>query len=460
MILKLLPGFSSIALLLFACAITASPASAGGASITAAANCTLYASPAGSAENTGTTPTAPLTLREASNRTQPGDVVCLMSGTYNLANAFYINRSGSPSGWIVYTSYDNGAKLVWTGTGQDDMLQITAGAKYIEINGLAFDGNNQAYTGIKANTTSHVRMLGNNIKNAGASGIATYQSDYITVEHNNIYHTGYGYGWGSGVSLNTNVWSDQAQGFHNIITHNIISGTDDNSAHHSDGNGIIIDLGGDTPPVLIANNLVYQNGGRCIHTLNTMNNWIINNTCYANGLDSQVGAGSDGLGELAIHGSSKTYLINNLVFAWTHGYAYYQYNSDQVYYYHNSYYYGLGLKVPASVAGDPNQIRMANPIFVWRPALDLNADGQYRNAIPPDQISNRLKLQQQSSLIDIGIDPRTIPNIPPEIQADLALYILNGKEQPQGSGFDLGAYEYHQSVQSQNQRIFLASVRK
>jgi hypothetical protein len=198
----------------------------------------------------------------------------------------------------------------------------------------------------------------------------------------------------------------------------------------------------------------------CIHTLNTINNWIINNTCYANGLDSQVGAGSDGLGELAIHGSSKTYLTNNLVFAWTRGYAYYQYNSDQVYYYHNSYYYGLGLKVPASVASDSNQIRMANPIFVWRPALDPNADGQYRSAIAPDQISNRFELQQQSSLIDIGIDPRTIPNIPPEIQSDLGLYILNDAGQPHGSGFDLGAFEYHLSVQTQYQHIFLASVRK
>jgi hypothetical protein len=210
--------------------------------------------------------------------------------------------------------------------------------------------------------------------------------------------------------------------------------------------------------VLIANNLVYENGGRCIHTLNTMNNWIINNTCFANSLDSQVGEGSGSVGEIAIHGSTKTYLINNAVFAWTNGYAYYQYNSDEVYYYHNSYYYGRGLILPASVAGDPDQIRMANPIFMWRPALDPNADAQYSSALPPEQISNRLELQPESSLIDTGIDPRLIPGIPPEIQAGLQLYILTDlkdKGRPSGGGFDLGAYEYYEQTQSENYQVFL-----
>jgi len=462
-ILKLLPAFGNIVLLLFALGMAARPNSFGRAANRGATACTLYASPSGSPENDGTTPYNPLTFRAAADRTRPGDIVCLLSGTYSLAATFYITRSGSPTAWIVYRSYDGGARLVWTATGQDDMLQITAGTRHIEINGLTFDGNNQAYTGIKANSTSHVRMIGNNIVNAGASGVATYRSDYITVDRNKIYHTGYGYGWGSGISLNANVWYDQAQNFHNIVTNNIISGTYDNSSYHSDGNGIIIDLGGDTPPVLIANNLVYENGGRCIHTLNTTNNWIVNNTCYANSLDSQVGGGTGSVGELAIHDSSKTYLINNLVYAWTNGYAYYQYNSDQVYYYRNSYYRGRGLNVPGSVAGDPNQIRLANPIFMWRPALDQSADGQYRSAIPPDQISNRLELQQESSLIDSGIDPRVIPGIPPEIQADLGLYLLtdlNDNGRPHRSGFDLGAYEYIESIQSKSHKIFLASVQE
>src|SRR5256886_16719023 len=78
-----------------------------------------------------------------------------------------------------------------------------------------------------------------------------------------------------------------------IVSNNIITGEFDGSSNHTDGNGIILDLGGNTPPALIINNVVYGNGGRCIQANVATNFWFVNNTCYKNNLDPSLGnAGS------------------------------------------------------------------------------------------------------------------------------------------------------------------------
>src|SRR4029077_13851673 len=147
----------------------------------------------------------------------------------------------------------------------------------------------------------HIRFLNNSISNTGGSGIASINCDYLTADHNLIHHNGYipsstavpgDYSWTSGISFNSNQWFDTYSGFHNIISNNIISGEVDQSPHHTDGNGIILDLSSgfydpstaNTPPALVVNNVVYGNGGRCIVAYVVTNFWIVNNTCYKNNL--------------------------------------------------------------------------------------------------------------------------------------------------------------------------------
>ncbi|MGH7602865.1 MAG: Ig-like domain-containing protein, partial [Gemmatimonadaceae bacterium] len=72
---------------------------------TLASDCTLFASPSGNNSNSGSSPSAPKTFTGAAAATQPGSVVCLLGGTYNLASTFYPPISGSPSSWIVYKNY-------------------------------------------------------------------------------------------------------------------------------------------------------------------------------------------------------------------------------------------------------------------------------------------------------------------------------------------------------------------
>src|SRR4029077_5241334 len=80
-----------------------------------ATDCTLYASASGNDNNTGTSSNAAKTFLGAAAAAQPGAVVCLLGGTYNLSSTFYPPRSGTPTAWIVYKAYgDSPANLLWT----------------------------------------------------------------------------------------------------------------------------------------------------------------------------------------------------------------------------------------------------------------------------------------------------------------------------------------------------------
>jgi len=108
------------------------------------------------------------------------------------------------------------------------------------------------------------------------------------------------YSWTSGISFNSNQWYDSYTGFHNIISNNIVTDEVDQSAKHSDGNGIILDLSdrtynyssANTPPALIVNNVVYGNGGRCMEAYVVSNFWMVHNTCHGNNLDSSIARSS------------------------------------------------------------------------------------------------------------------------------------------------------------------------
>src|SRR5882762_5436478 len=82
---------------------------------TTASDCTLFASPSGNDANSASSSSSPKTFTGAAAVTQPGSVVCLLGGTYNLSSTFYPPTSGSPSSWIVYKNYGNSpVNLVWT----------------------------------------------------------------------------------------------------------------------------------------------------------------------------------------------------------------------------------------------------------------------------------------------------------------------------------------------------------
>ncbi len=414
---------------------------------TTASDCTLFASPSGNDANSGSSSSAPKTFTGAAAVTQPGSVVCLLGGTYNLSSTFYPPTSGSPSSWIVYKNYGNSpVNLVWTaGAIAQPMFKFGSGTfpsgpAYLEFRGLNLDGQNNALDGFFCLGAHHLRFIGNVINNTGGSGVGAVRCDYLTSDHNLINHNGYLYGWTSGISYNTDMWFDTYTGFHNIIANNIIVGEFDGSTNHTDGNGIILDLGGNTPANLIINNVVYGNGGRCIQSLNHINFWIVNNTCYKNNLDPSLG----NAGAFTSQGSSNGYFINNITVAWhSNNPSYDQEGSNSNIQYYADLYFGSPNNFSYS---DPSQFIQADPLFLTPPVFDPNALGQYATALSPSLLGTGLTLVPLlSPALGRGIDPSTLSGLPATIIADLKKYIysdINGKARPQGGGSDLGAYQH------------------
>src|ERR1700731_2085202 len=421
---------------------------------TTASDCTLFASPSGNDANSGSSASSPKTFTGAAAVTQPGSVVCLLGGTYNLNSTFYPPTSGSPSSWIVYKNYGNGpVNLVWTaGANAQPMFKFgggtfPSGAAYLEFRGLNLDGQNNALDGFFCLGGHHLRFIDNVINNTGGSGVGAVRCDYLTSDHNLINHNGYLYGWTSGISYNTAQWFDSYPGFHNIISNNIITGEYDGSSNHTDGNGIILDLSNgsyvystaNTPPALIINNVVYGNGGRCIQAFVVTNFLTVNNNCYKTNLDTSLG----NAGSFVTINSNNGYFINNITVAWhSNNPSYDQGGTNANIRYYADMYLGSANSFSYS---DPAQLIQADPLFLTPPVYSPTALGQYATSPAPALLGNGLTLAALSPAYSRGIDPSTLPGLPANIVSDLKLYIytdVNGKARPQGGGSDLGAYQH------------------
>jgi hypothetical protein len=402
-------------------------------------------------------------LAGAAAATQPGSVVCLLGGTYALSSTFYPPNSGTPSSWIVYKNYgDSAVNIVWTGAADaSPMFKMNGGSfpsnpSYLEFRGLHLDGRGKALDGFYCFGSHHLRFIGDSISNTGGAGIASVTCDYLTADHNIIYHNGYMpagagknatyYSWTSGISFNSNQWYDAYDGFHNIISSNVVAGEVDQSSNHSDGNGIILDLSNrtydadsaNTPPALVVNNVVYGNGGRCIEAYVVTNFWMVNNTCYKNNLDRSLGK----TGSITINNSHDGYVINNIALTWSSAdRCYDEENTTRSIRYYQNICFG---SFDTSSMSDPSRVFYADPLFVRPPYFHPKARAQYAEALAPSLLGKGLMLQPTSPALHKGIDPAALPNLPEAIVKDLKEHVhndINGAPRPLGDGFDLGAYQ-------------------
>src|SRR5438876_4620376 len=165
----------------------------GNAGAQVATDCTLYVSPSG--RGNGGSPSAATTLTGAQKASAPGDVICMIGGTYRLGSTFNLTHSGTSSAWIVYKAYGDGAvDIEWIGPSGpgNTMFRIGLpgsfpnGPHYLEFNSLNLDGNDLATTGFACNGGHHLRFLNNTVKNTGGAGIASIECDYLTSDHNFI----------------------------------------------------------------------------------------------------------------------------------------------------------------------------------------------------------------------------------------------------------------------------------
>jgi hypothetical protein len=407
-------------------------------------DCVWYAAPApnGVPSHTGKTEDSPLALADVMSRPQPGDVVCLEPGTYLVSTPLYLSRSGTGKAPIVFRS--EGGKVTVKrapGGSANELFRAGAGTTYVDVQDLTIDGNNIAQNGVLCDRATHLRVLDSTIVNVGSGGVVALHCDYLTVDNNRLWHVGYGRGWSSAISLNTAVRADAYNGFHSYITNNVVGGTDDNSGRNSDGNGIIVDNGGDTPAVLVANNLVYMNYARCIHSFNVARVWLVNNTCYENTLrepHSQWGTG-----EISYINCKGCAAINNVVRAWTYGNPYREEGASTVKYARNVYFGGRPNMVPAAVGADPKQLRRANPGFKKTVRVSKTGADQWARAPKPWSVALDFVPKAGSPLVNAGVDPRIVGGMTAAMKRNFTAVMktdLAGHKRIHGK-WDVGAFE-------------------
>ncbi|MGB9123740.1 MAG: right-handed parallel beta-helix repeat-containing protein, partial [Candidatus Angelobacter sp.] len=298
----------------------------------------------GSANNAGTSATAPLaTLQAAANLVKPGDTVEVMNGTYTAPHGgtvVDITTSGTASAPITFEAAPGQSPVIDSSGGWNG---INIQASYIVVKGFTVVGDAANYTlqtalagystgnpnldgnGIAVNPSSsvplphHITIENNTVYNEPGGGIYTVGADYVqilnNIVHDNAHWSAYG---NSGISVFTSANSDTKPGVHDTISGNLSF----NNAQLvpsagvgkvTDGEGIILDTNTHyTGQILVQNNTTYGNGGPGIESYLTANAVINGNTVYGNNTQHTQAASNSAI---FINQSSGNTVTNNITTA-------------------------------------------------------------------------------------------------------------------------------------------------
>lgn len=238
----------------------------------------FYVRPDGDDEADGSAQSPFRTIARAVAAVEPGDTVWIAGGVYKESVAL---KGGHADAWISYRNLP-GEQPVLEGEGRRSDGLSVHGTGFIEIRGLA--ARNFTHNGISCRETGPVIVRQCELYRNGSAGLAMNYSAFaaqLLVEDNTTYENGWGYGWASGIHINNKL---QGENVVHVIRRNVSYNNFDGSDHHTDGNGLMFDLGGTGSFCLIEGNVCYNNGGGGINVLDG-EAYVLHNTTYRNGWD-------------------------------------------------------------------------------------------------------------------------------------------------------------------------------
>ncbi len=295
----------------------------------------LFVDPGGGSDEADgqTQATAWRSLQASLDRLAPGQTLQLLTGRYDETtepgNAHYvIESSGTPEAWVRVTAAPGHQPLIVASKGNG----ISVRASYVQVDGLRFVGegfgpDNPYGWGVLVRDSNHVRVQGNVISQFPVGGVATVESSNIEILSNELFENSY---WGTEQGSGISMWhsKDRGQppsedGYHDVVAGNLIYRNENKVFSRfitdrdvfTDGNGIIIDQAdetGYTGRILIANNVVFDNGGRGIIVHESSRVDVVHNTTYHNGRTEGLLGGRT---ELAVARATDVQFLNNL--AWS-----------------------------------------------------------------------------------------------------------------------------------------------
>jgi serralysin len=248
-------------------------------------------------------------LDPAGDQAIAGDVVTVRKGTYskvqncgscNGNSVLQVVNSGTSSAWIRFRAFP-GEKVVISGSGgARNGIQIRRTydgrvPSYVSVQGFEVNGF-QGYC-LSVNQTADVIFTGLDIHGCSRGAVELHETARVTLEDSRIHDNGLT-GWTSAVDLYR-----CRQG--NVVRRNRIWANTDLDSRETEGHGVIMDYCENNGSAIIESNVIWQNEGMCIHTVNSSNGVIRNNTCWMNG------KGRSTTGEISIIRGGTNHSIHN-----------------------------------------------------------------------------------------------------------------------------------------------------
>lgn len=391
-------------------------------SVSAFAQTEIYVSSTGQDSNDGLSAQTPIkSFSKVLEKISPGSTVYVMPGKYTSGLSLKTEHSGTKDKYITFKAYNPDDKPLFYYGGNNKWNCIDIQASYIIIDGLEFEGYNQSFDQTSAKSDSlaaynyskkyrelggsgfdwsgcakyntnaisigkggkgggfphHVTIRNCKVHDFPGGGIGSQQSDWITIENNEVYNCAWYCMYAcSGISVLNPYNSDNMDSEYKIHVegntvynnHTKIPWCTSSNFRRSDGNGIIIDVnvspdnstipeikaeGAYRGKTLVANNVSYFNGGSGIHAFKAANVDIINNTACFNEqrYDGEYGEIFSQLGR-------NNRIVNNIMYASPNHSCNNYVREGGGTYDHNLYFGGRYILSATDSYGDPGFVRV------------------------------------------------------------------------------------------------------